>query len=357
MLLTCSNGTGLGHLTRAAAIARRLRDRGAVPVLVVLSPVTDELAAEGFVVEHIPSYTHSPLPRGRWHQVLADQLGVLARSYRADLVTFDGVAPYRGVRWAMAADGAPPYVWVRRGRWRPGADAPQPTGRFAAVLEPGEVDGDVTTGRPRPGVHALDPVVWHDHGDLLPREQACAALGLDPDQRHVLVSLGQGETGPLTAARDRVTASLTGAGLVPVVARSPLVADDVEAPDRARVVRRFPLAPLLAAFEAQVLAAGYNSVVEVVACRRPAVLVANPATGVDDQRARAIGAARAGLALHWDPAVTPDPTAILSRLVSQEGQASLLTALQQRRVPAGADQAADLLLRLISRRGTVGGSA
>ncbi|MEO2105875.1 MAG: hypothetical protein ABGZ36_09570, partial [Actinomycetota bacterium] len=105
VLFVPSNGMGLGHMTRAAAIARRLGEAGAMPILCVLSPLIDPLRQLGFMVEHIPSYASTPLERWHWQRLLADQLRHLIEAYEITAVVFDGVAPYRGVRQVMAEEG------------------------------------------------------------------------------------------------------------------------------------------------------------------------------------------------------------------------------------------------------------
>ena len=55
ILFTTSNGTGLGHLTRSMAIARRL---GAEiePLFLTLSAAAPVVREMGYPVEYVPSY-------------------------------------------------------------------------------------------------------------------------------------------------------------------------------------------------------------------------------------------------------------------------------------------------------------
>lgn len=365
VLFVPSNGMGLGHMTRAAAIARRLGEAGAMPILCVLSPLIDPLRRMGFLVEHIPSYASTPLERWHWQRLLADQLRHLIEAHDVSVVVFDGVAPYRGVRQVMAEEDAPPFAWVRRGRWRADARPAATAAGFSLVIEPGEVDGAVgdddataavvagsSDGVP---VRGVGPVLLHDHRDLRTRDQAVADLGLSGDQRYGLISLGTGLAGPLAHTAGPLVTAMHDRGLVPVVAASPLVPPPTV---RGALVRqRYPLAPSLSAFDVAVLAAGYNSVVEAVACRTPSILVPNPAAAVDDQLARAAGLDRQGLAVLWDStgAAGTDgggaqgPEAALDRALD-EGPA-LVERMTARPVPQGARRAADLIRGLTRQPG------
>ena len=124
ILFATSNGTGLGHLNRAMAIARRLppglelvvlhalrrrpgrRGRGLGRRLPRLLPPPG--------VGHRPGLEPAAL-RAMLEQVLAERA--------PDLVVFDGVHPYRALTHVLSARGAPPSIWCRRPMWRPDSAA------------------------------------------------------------------------------------------------------------------------------------------------------------------------------------------------------------------------------------------
>lgn len=358
VLLVASNGVGLGHVTRTAAIARRLPALGVRPVLVTMSPVIAALRELGLLVEYVQGYTRTALPRWRWQQMLADQLTHLADVHAASAVVFDGVSVYSGVRSAMERPGAPPFVWVRRGLWRQSGGAHAAAHGFALVLtprEPGEVDGEGVdvAGADAAPVRTVEPVLLHDAADLLPAAAARRRLDLPSRGAAVLVSLGIAARGALATAEATVCAALLARGVQPVVARSPLIPPQAAppVPSGAAVVHHYPLAPYLSAVDAAVVAAGYNSVAEMQACHVPAVLVPSPAARTDDQDRRAAAAAAARLAVVWRPQ-RHGPEAALDAVLDGPTREQLRANLAARPPVRGAEQAAAAVAEIATRPGS-----
>ncbi|NCV95967.1 MAG: UDP-N-acetylglucosamine--LPS N-acetylglucosamine transferase, partial [Actinobacteria bacterium] len=159
------------------------------------------------------------------------------------------------------------------------------------VIEPGDVAREYDNGPTRDRLEAVltSPVSLYDPEKSLSKQEARKKLGLSQEKSSVLVQLGVGERD----LDDRVSAVLRGLSKWPNVEivmtkepRShkgePLVPRGVEV----KVIRHFPLADVIHAFDAIVCAAGYNSVHEVIPAKIPTLLIANN-RGTDDQVARA----------------------------------------------------------------------
>ena len=99
-------------------------------------------------------------------------------------------------------------------------------------------------------------------------------------------------------------------------------------PDVVRL-RHFPIGEYRAAFDASVMAAGYNSFQEAMALGLPTLFVPNQSTAKDDQDARTLWAEQTGCGLRWDD---PGPDA-------------------EPREPGGLDEAVDRLLDPAERAG------
>ena len=143
-----------------------------------------------------------------------------------------------------------------------------------------------------PGVLRVDPIVMVDPDDLLTRDAVRSRLGIDPSASAVYVQLGAGNINAIDEIEANVVDSLQGIPDVEIVlARSPIVQRDERVPRAEKLLMHYPNALYFRGFDAAVLAAGYNSVYEALACRLPAVFVPNESTGSDDQVRRAGAAA------------------------------------------------------------------
>ncbi|NDA39193.1 MAG: UDP-N-acetylglucosamine--LPS N-acetylglucosamine transferase, partial [Actinobacteria bacterium] len=159
------------------------------------------------------------------------------------------------------------------------------------VIEPGDVAREYDNGPTKHRGEALltSPVTLYDPETSLSKKEAKSFLGLRSEGVAVLVQLGVGDQD----LNERVSAVLKGLsrnqGIEIVMAKEPRSRTGETLVPRGldvKVIRHFPLANVIHAFDAVVCAAGYNSVHEVVPARIPTLLIANN-RGTDDQIARA----------------------------------------------------------------------
>lgn len=349
ILFATSNGTGLGHLNRAMAMARRL-PAGWQATFLTLSGAAPVVAAEGWEVDYLASYRRPASGTDRaWNLRLRAMLEEVVAARDPDLVVFDGVHPYRALTHVLSARGAPPSVWCRRSLWRAGS-GPAPlrrAGAFDAVLEPGELaesdDSGPTVARRREA-RRTRPIVFLDRDELLPREQAAAELGLDPGRRTALVALGQGGEVDLAVARSLRT--LTAVRGLQVAALRSSLAPSLRLPDGVvRLDATFPMSRYFAAFDLAVAAAGYNAFHELIAFAVPTVFVPM-SRDTDDQAARARWAAAAGAGLAVADAADPALAARLGELADPDRAAELAAGCVRVDPGNGAGDAADLLARM-----------
>ncbi len=319
VLFATSNGTGLGHLNRAMAIARRLPDE-AESSFFTLSQAAPVVARRGNRVDYLASYRRPGSGTDRaWNLRLRAFLELLVDESRPDVVVFDGVHPYRALTHVLSARGAPRSIWCRRPMWRAGsATAPlRRAGAFDAVLEPGELAALADRGPTvalRGRAVRVDPIVLLDRSELLDRRAAATELGLDPDRRTALVTLGQG--GEVDGAVARSLRSLASVPGVQVAALQSSIAGGLEVPEGVvRLESTFPMSRYFRAFDLAVSAAGYNAFHELIAFAVPTLLVPM-SRSTDDQFARARWAAGDGAVLAVEGAADPELERRLSELVA-----------------------------------------
>ena len=350
----------MGHLARASAIALALKPI-ANPIIVSMAGGIAEISEYmGIRTEYIPGRDREWMSRDLWDQYLRDRLVALVEETDAKLISFDGVVPYPGVIAAKVKAPHISLVWVRRGLWQ---QKPQ---RFVLglqsammdfIVEPGDIARSYDHG---PTAHRKDsqltsPVSLFQKETALSRAESRKILGLDPDRPAVLVQLGTGDSD----VNEKMTAALSGLigwkDLQVVLTKKPidkngnsLVPEGLDL----KVVRYFPLAQVLHAFDASVCATGYNGVHELLPAQIPTVFVSN-IRGTDDQEARAQWCHDFGFALRADQADLADITATVKKLQDSQVRASLSAKCKELPEVSGGAEIAQIFLKLVTEQSTV----
>ena len=347
----------MGHLARQLAIAKAAKDRAKV-TLFSLSAALPTATSEGVAGEYCPGPDRDWMPAPDWPQYLSRRLEALVEEVSADVVVFDGVAPYRGVTLAARRLRDTAFVWFRRGMWQQGVNDGQlwKSGLFDLIIEPGDLASEADPG-PTARLDALrvSPVSLLEVIDLPNRRQAAEDLGLDASERNLLLTLGTGRLGDVSSPGAVILESILAESDWQVcIATSAVAQSSVPYVRDARVSELrgvFPLARYLNAFDAVVSAAGYNAVHEYLPAGLPTLLIPNRLTRTDDQVTRASFLAERGLALVVEGESEEQMSSQVTRLLDEPTRADLKAALD--RVPltqktGGAAQTADELIGLAS---------
>jgi UDP:flavonoid glycosyltransferase YjiC (YdhE family) len=352
IILATSNGTGMGHLARQVAIALAL-DRRAEPIFFSMSLAMPAVLEFGMRGEYCPSYHRELMPRPLWDRYLADRIRALVAETKADVLVFDGVAPYRGLLWARAALPRVAFVWVRRALWRPGVNTRSLRSRrfFDLVIEPGDLALAADRGQTAHLADArrISPVTLGEQVQRLPREAAAAKLGLDPSRPTALVTLRGDPLADHGQAAVVVRELLTDPDWQVAVPRRPINVKPSSPLTPGPIVvlpEVFPLARYLSAFDVAVSEAGYNSFHEFLLGGIPTTLVPTSAAVTDDQETRAEWAAAHGVAI-W---AREEDSSGIAAAVKQLVDPAVRVDLQDRcaALPRldGAVEAADILVDL-----------
>jgi len=353
IILATSNGVGMGHLARASAVALSLKEV-ANPIIVSMAGGIAEIPSFlGIRCEYIPGKDRMWMSRERWDVYLRDRLLALIEETDAKLLSFDGVVPYPGVMAVKNSNPKVKLVWVRRGLWQ---RKPQrfvlglQSAMMDTVIEPGDIARAYDFG---PTANRKDsvltsPVSLFRKEDAMSRDDARRALGLDLDRPAALVQLGTGDGD----VNEKMTAALSGLigwkDLQVILTKAPVDKDGKSlAPEGLdlRVVRYFPLAKVLHAFDAGICATGYNGVHELLPAQVPTVFVSN-IRGTDDQEARARWCNDFGFALRADQADLADITAKVKMLQDPLVREQLATKCAELPNTTGGQEIADILYKL-----------
>jgi len=356
IILATSNGVGMGHLARASAIALALKEY-ANPIIVSMAGGISEIPEfMGIRCEYIPGRDRMWMTREKWDAYLRDRLIALADETGARVMSFDGVVPYPGVIAAKVSHPKLALVWVRRGLWQ---KKPQ---RFVLglqsqmmdyIVEPGDFARAYDFGptAERKDARLTASVSLFQKDTALSRDEARKVLGLDLDRPAVLVQLGTGDSD----VNEKMTAALSGLlgwkDLQVILTKQPLDKNGKSlAPEGLdiRVVRHFPLARVLHAFDAGVCATGYNGVHELLPAQVPTVFVSN-IRGTDDQEARAQWCHDMGFALRANQADLGDITATVKKLQDPQTRERLSAKCAELPDPTGGAEIAKILYELAVR--------
>lgn len=283
------NGSGMGHLNRCLAYARRLRER-ARPVFFSLASAMEIIEEMGFEGEYFVSHYWSASNSFAWNSELAIRFGMMLDRVRPAVVVFDGTWPFQGLMAACKAyGGAPAMVWSNRGLLKKGVkNAPVDESLFDLVIQPGELGNMPSEMLTSTGSRRLlvPPVCLLDDDELMDRQAARLALSLSPQERYVLFSLGPGNLKDVSGIGHGLIREFEAEGFKVVWAQAPISVRDVPLPPGVASIAVYPLARYLRAFDVFVGAAGYNTCCEVVQAGVPSLLVPNTQLA-DDQERRA----------------------------------------------------------------------
>ncbi|HSV75293.1 MAG TPA: nucleotide disphospho-sugar-binding domain-containing protein [Chthonomonadales bacterium] len=353
ILFYAVNGLGLGHATRLLAIARQVRARAPDAELVFLTSSEAEsvLYREGFAAFKAPSRSLRGPARLRpstYARMLQTVTVNLLASFHPHVLVVDTfpTGALQELLPVLRWDSRKVFVYrVQRPEAARSAALHDALRFYDLAVVPhaeGEVEAPVPDGLQQ--VWA-GPILIRERGEALPRAEAREALGVPPEGPLVYITFGGGGDPDLDRSLTATVDALAGNGPHLAVACAPLQRRRFARRPGVTTVEHYPMAEMLAAYDAAVSACGYNSAMELLHHGVPSAFVPF-ARQVDDQdqRARWIEGAGAGLRL---PSTEPDAVrTAVARLLGPEAE-----ALRQRArdlVPeGGAARAAEAILRLI----------
>ena len=350
IILATSNGIGMGHLARATAIALEMQEFANPIIVSVAGGVAELPEATGIRCEYIPGKNRGWMARNHWDSYLRDRLLAIAEESGASLISFDGVVPYPGFIATKLKKPELTLVWVRRGLWQRNAlrfALPFQSRLVDRIIEPGDIAREYDFGptSKRKDATLTSPVSLYRAKVAKSRDEARKILNLDLDKPAVLVQLGTGDSDMNEKMRAALLGLKNWPNLQIVLTKNPvdsagnsLIPEGLEV----KIIRYFPLADLLSAFDGAIAATGYNSVHELLPARIPTVLISN-IRGTDDQDARAKWCHDRGYALRANHADLVEITDTVARLGSPDVRAALSSKCIELSNTEGGSQIAHLL--------------
>jgi len=310
LLVLAIDGRGMGHLSRTILLAQALRvARPEARVrFLVESPAFGLVENAGFPVLKLPDPMH-PLGRhvlvGRRAQLEADLMAPVVDDWRPDAVLIDFVIDKDLFR-SLRRNGCRVLLVLRRLQRRAMRElisdpAASLVDAFVIPHEPNEFEHGEIPASWRARCHFTGPLVRRFCLELVPELRKRYAVGAD---ELVIVSIGGGGSGEAVDQAGCARQALLDLrrerpGLRGVIVYGPLYKKEIPTDEPGVCGIRFEaqLPELMAAADAVVCTAGYNSVRELLASGTPGVLVPLSSPGRDDQIGRAESVRREGRAL------------------------------------------------------------
>jgi UDP-N-acetylglucosamine:LPS N-acetylglucosamine transferase len=356
IILATSNGIGMGHLTRASAVASELKDF-ANPVIISMASGVVEVPKIAYVnFEYVPGRDRKWMGRFEWDKYLRDRIVALIDETDAKIVSFDGVVPYPGIIGIKSIRPKVKLVWVRRGFWQKTSQRHLlnlQSKMMDLIITPGDFgqsyDKGPTAGRSDSTV--VKPISIYNRQTSLDKVAARNLLGLDQTRPVVLVQLGIGEADLNAKMTAALKGLITWPDLQVVLTKEPVTSTGENLAPAGldmKVIRHFPLANVLNAFDAAICAAGYNSVHEELAANIPTLFIPNT-RGTDNQAERARWAADNKVALTVDQSNLDQITIMVSKLSDSKLRQELAKNCANLPQVTGATEVANIFRGLINK--------
>ncbi len=356
IILATSNGIGMGHLTRASAVAAELKSFANPIIISMAAAVVEVPKIAGVRFEYVPGRDRKWMGRFAWDRYLRDRIVALIDETGAKIVSFDGVVPYPGIIGIKGIRPDVKLVWVRRGFWQKSSRSyllSLQSKMMDLIITPGDFGQSYDHG---PTVNRGDdvvvaPISIYDSKTALSRQAARNLLGIDQSRPAVLVQLGVGEADLNAKMNAALSGLLNWPNLQVILTKESLDAHGNQLAPAGldiKIIRHFPLANVLAAFDAAICAAGYNSVHEELAAKIPTLFIPN-IRGTDNQVARANWAVDNQMALSVDQSDLKQITATVAQLAVQSVRDNLASNCKNLPDVTGAVQVCHIFRELLDQ--------
>ena len=344
VVLFPTNGVGFGHFTRMYALARRLRrkDPDLEIIFFTTMPTLHIPYADGFPTYHLAGpKKFGGMDSEAWNAMVQEMLTLVLETHRPSAFVFDGAFPYRGMLDSLDTIAVPKKIWVRRGMFRKGSSIPVDSiGKFDLIVHPGDAVPHASSEvEHNAQVELVEAITVLDSDEMWDRVDARRRIGVPEGSTAVYVQLGAGRINDIDSEIRMVIDALLGDSNVHVILGESMLGDRLRIDlDRVHLIRDYPNALFLQAFDYSVQAGGYNSFHEMRTLRIPTLFLPNMNTGMDDQLARCRVAEQEG----WGLVATEDRTSInkdVQKLLKMN-----VSNIDEHDTENGADQIAEMVL-------------
>ncbi len=293
ILFMPTNGSGLGHVTRTLAIARRLKQKypNVEIIFFTTSFAINIIKEAGFLAYYFPSIDLFPknFADGHISNVMEKYLIEIVKRHNVDTLVFDGVFPYAYLINVIEKLKYLNPIWIQRGMYKSGKSKVviEREQFFNLIIVPGEANQNYTTLKKDDKFRYCSPIIYSYKYELLPREVVLKMWNLDPHKKTVYVQLGEGLYNDVNSLIFKVVEVLKHEKNLQVVVGESIIAHKPYKIDPdIFVVRDYPNSVYFNAFDFAIITGSYNTFHETIYFGLPSILFPIKETGTDDHFAR-----------------------------------------------------------------------
>ena len=290
ILFMVTNGAGLGHLTRALSVAKKIRrsDQSIHLIFYTTSMATDIIEKEGFTFYYVEPYSQisNVLSKKAWYQKLKDRLVGIVEKYSPRIIVYDGAFPYLSVLQSIRKQVK--LIWIKRECDKiefPNLCSVE--AYFDLVIIPSEIWNLDCEENNRLRVR-VSPIICVDENEAYEREVVRNYYSIEDDIQFCYVQLGSFYPYLDVAMMEHIIITLLSNPKVVVLwgqARGKILYKPKC--DRVIEIESYPNSIYFHGIDYAVTAAGYNTFYELWYYQVPSIFIPNQSTIKDDQLKRA----------------------------------------------------------------------
>lgn len=294
ILFMPTNGSGLGHVTRTLAIARRLKQMYPNVEIIFFTNnfALNIIQQEGFLAYYFPS-VHLYYPDIDSKDIdssIEKQLIEIITRHKIDTLVFDGVFPYAYLINAMNKVNNLNSIWIQRGMHKSGKSntVVKREKFFNLIIVPGEANQNYNLLEQNNRFHYCPPIIYANEEELLPREVVLKMWNLDPNKKTVYIQLGEGLYNDVNSLIFKVVKFLKNRKDLQIVLGESIIAHKKYNIDpNLFIIKDYPNSIYFNAFDFAIITGSYNTFHETMFFGLPTILFPVKETGTDDHYARA----------------------------------------------------------------------
>lgn len=291
ILFIVINGDGLGHLTRALAVARRIAriNPNAEIIFYTTSLAADVIREIGFSYYYIPARERVPyyMTVKEWETYIQLQLSTIINIHKPRVVVFDGAYPTTAILTPLISEEKVKKIWLKREGDRSTMIKLNIYEQyFDFILVPKEVglEYDDTDGNKL----YFSPILFIDKIESYKRNQVRELLRVEETKNIWYVQMGNEESANYNEIISFVlTILLENKNNIVLLGESIMNKSSNMKHERVITLRNYPNSVYFNAIDFAISAAGYNTFHELLFFKIPSVFVPNNKVLKDDQVARA----------------------------------------------------------------------